>query len=190
MFDVLNQFNLPLVVLPLRAIVLQGLLLLVTIAIEAQVIENKLGLTPRGSVQFSTLLNLVSTVGGWFLFLGVENFLPESTRLEIINYILFDDLSPLSAAQLFALGVPLVLGLYILTFILESQILNLLLFALASKPKLQYETTQVQYDRQQRYKASWTDRFRMNTLLIANAYSYTAVVLLLLVTKSMRSGAL
>jgi hypothetical protein len=190
MFDFLNQLNIPLMVLPLRAIVLQGLFLLVTIAIEARVMENKLGLSPRGSVQFATLLNLVSTVGGWFLFLGAENFLPESGRLELINYIFFDDLSRFSGSQLIALGFPVVLGLYILTFILESQILNLLLFALASKPKLKYETTQVQYDRQQRYKSSWTDRFRMNTLLIANAYSYTAVVLLLLVTKSMRTGAL
>ncbi|MGA0199175.1 MAG: hypothetical protein ACO3NK_08640, partial [Prochlorotrichaceae cyanobacterium] len=51
MLDFLNQLNVPLVVLPLRAIVLQGLMLLVTIAIEAQVMENKLGLSPRGSVQ-------------------------------------------------------------------------------------------------------------------------------------------
>ncbi|MEY2976108.1 MAG: filament integrity protein FraC [Prochlorotrichaceae cyanobacterium] len=188
MLDFLNQLNVPLVVLPLRAIVLQGLMLLVTIAIEAQVMENKLGLSPRGSVQFSTLLNLVSTVGGWCLFLAVENLLPETGRLELINYIFFDDLSNFSRADFIYLGLPLVLSLYILTFILESQILNLLMFSLASQPKLQYQSNQVQYDRQRRYKSSWTDRFRMNTLLIANAYSYTAVVILLLVTKSIRAG--
>ena len=181
--DFLSRLGLPLFLLPLKTIVLQTLLLFVTIAIEAQVIQNKLGLSPRGSVQFSTLLNLLSTVTGWFLFLGIEGFLPESSRIELINYVFFNDTSRLSLEQIAFLVIPLWLMLYVLTFILESQMLNLLLFLLASKPKLQYETTQVQYDRQQRYKASWTDRFRMNTLLIANAYSYTAVILLVFVTQ-------
>lgn len=185
MLELLSRLNFPLVVLPLRFILLQGLLLLVTIAIEAQVIENKLGISPRGSVQFSTLLNLVSTVGGWFLFLAVENVLPETSRLELINYIFFNDASRIPIAQTASLGIPILLAMYILTFILESQILNLLLFLLASQPALLYQTTQVQYDRQQRYKASWTERFRMNTLLIANAYSYTAVIVLLLITQAM-----
>ena len=185
MLDLLSRLNFPLIVLPLRFIVLQGLLLLVTIAIEAQVIENKLGISPRGSVQFSTLLNLVSTVGGWFLFLAVENLLPEASRLELINYILFNDTSRISPTQTLSIGLPIFLSMYIMTFILESQILNLLLLLMASKPALLYQTTQVQYDRQQRYKASWTERFRMNTLLIANAYSYTAVIGLLLITQAM-----
>ena len=185
MLEYLRQFDFPLMVIPLKTFVLQGLLLIVTIAIEARVIESKLGVSPRGSVQFSTLLNLVSTIGGWFCFLGIEVFLPESGRLEVMNYIFFNDWSRINISQVVYLGIPIVIGIYVLTFILESQILNLLLLLLATKPKLQYETSQVQYDRQQRYKASWTDRFRLNTLLVANAYSYIAITALLFITHAM-----
>ena len=187
MLNIFNALNLPFLVFPLRAVFIQLLLLLVVIAIEAKVIHSKLGLTPKGSVQFSTLLNLVSTLGGWGLFFSLEPFIPETWRLGLINYVLFDKgFWEFMSQNFLSLTLPVGATLYVLTFALESQILNLLLVLLASKPKLEYQQAQTQYDRQQRYKASWTDRFRMNTLLIANGYSYLAVLVLLVITHGLR----
>ncbi|MBE9117419.1 hypothetical protein IQ249_16080 [Lusitaniella coriacea LEGE 07157] len=77
-------------VLPLSIIVLQVLFLLVGIAIEAVVLYFKLPLTQRQSVECSTVVNLVSSIFVWLIFLILQGIIPEMIRLEVISYILFN----------------------------------------------------------------------------------------------------
>ncbi|MEB3272810.1 MAG: filament integrity protein FraC [Prochlorothrix sp.] len=189
MLDFALPFNLGadwgLTLFPLRVMLFQGLLLVVAIAMEAWVLGQKLGVSPRGSVQFATLLNLFSTIMGWLMFLVLEVLLPERWRWEVMNYVLFDRPFQLEAQSISTLVVCFVLITFIATFFLETQALNLLLLILRTQPQIRKDTSQVQSNRMNRYQASWTDRYRMNTLLMANAYSYSAILVLLILRQTL-----
>ncbi|WP_353258738.1 filament integrity protein FraC [Prochlorothrix hollandica] len=163
----------------MRVLVFQILLLLVVIALEAMVLQQKLGISERGSVQFSTVLNLFSTIVGWLVFLVVELVVPERWRLEIIDYVLFNGVFQLDPQTISTVAVVCMLLICITTFFMETQALNLLLLVLRTQPQVRKDTNQVQINRMSRYQASWTDQYRMNTLLIANACSYGAVLVIL-----------
>ncbi len=185
--DPMLDFNLPfnlggdwsLMLVPVRVLVFQILLLLVVIALEAMVLQQKLGISERGSVQFSTVLNLFSTIVGWLVFLVVELVVPERWRLEIIDYVLFNGVFQLDPQTISTVAVVCMLLICITTFFMETQALNLLLLVLRTQPQVRKDTNQVQINRMSRYQASWTDQYRMNTLLIANACSYGAVLVIL-----------
>lgn len=104
-------------VLPLRAVILQCLLLTIAIAIEAVVLFRllKIGdnqtITPKQSVQYAASINLLSTVLGWFTifsFFNLEASLPsEWTRnLEtaLLNFIFFNQFSNQSLSLLIVVG--------------------------------------------------------------------------------------
>ncbi len=173
-------------ILPFRTMVLQGLLLIVATAIEAAVIHNRLGISKRGSVQYALALNLTSTVIGWTLLFTLEPFLSEPWRLNLMSYVLFNrSFGPVSSAS--TLMVVGLFGMYLGTFLIETQAMNILLRIWAPPiPRQEYDTSEVKYNRTQRYKSSWTARFRSNALLRANAISYTAILVLLFVLQRAR----
>jgi hypothetical protein len=76
-------------VLPLRAIVFQCLLLLVAIALEAQVLRKQLQLGYQPSIRYAASLNLLTVVLGWMAFFSVESLLPDDLRTQLISYVLF-----------------------------------------------------------------------------------------------------
>lgn len=188
MLDFLLPFNLGgdwrLTLFPVRVILFQVLVLLVAIALEALVLEQKLGVSKRGSVQFAAILNLFSTIAGWLVFLVVELVMPEQWRWELMNYVLFDRPFQIDAQTVSTLAVCFFLITFVLTFFLETQALNFLLLILRTEPRMRKDTGQVQTNRMSRYQASWTDRYRMNTLLQANAYSYGVLLVLLLLRQT------
>jgi hypothetical protein len=173
------DLGLPLLALPLRVVLFQLLALLVVIAIEAMILEQKLDISPRGSVQFATIINLFSTLAGWLLFLVVEAILPARSRLETINYVFFNSFFTIEPQAIRTLVLVLMLVVYFVTFFLEAQALNVLLLVLSPQPQMRKDTNQITTARHTRYRAAWTDWFRMQTLLIANAWSYGAVLVLL-----------
>jgi len=77
-------------VLPLRAILFQLMLLLVTIAIEAVIYHRKLKLSRQTSIEYSTSLNLLSTVLGWVAFFLIQTQLSPSVRIQLISRIFFN----------------------------------------------------------------------------------------------------
>lgn len=172
-------------VLPLRAIVLQGLFLAIAVAIEAIVIYNQLGISKPGSVQYSFALNLASTVLGWMLFLTLEPLLPQDWRLATISFVFFNQFFGQfnSGASLSVLAFLVFLG----TFFAELQMMNLLI-KLWSPPEgpVQHDTTRIKNDRTQRYRSSQTSRYRSSALLRANSYSYGVILLLLIVLQRAR----
>jgi hypothetical protein len=84
-------------VVPLRAIAFQIVFLLMAIAIEATVIHKQLDYPAKQSVQFSTSINLLATVLGWlaiFFLLGTSPILPTplltELKIALLNFIFFD----------------------------------------------------------------------------------------------------
>lgn len=76
-------------VLPLRAIAFQLLFMFMAIAIEAAVLNQRLNLGRKVSMQYSATVNLLSTVIGWMVFFGIEPWLPGPARQLLVEYVFF-----------------------------------------------------------------------------------------------------
>jgi hypothetical protein len=186
-------------VLPFRAIVLQSLLLLVVIAIESAVLfrqmktQGRQQITPKQSVQYAASMNLLSTVLGWFTIFAVfdlENLLPadwtQATQTAVLNFILFNRLSDQSLSFLIVLAF--------ITFFASFAIKQVTLWGL--KWLLQSEFPQVAPDidtdperaklvavaiRDLRTDPRNDNNLNISTVLIANAWSYSAILIILLI---------
>ena len=189
-------------VLPFRAIVLQSLLLLVVIAIESMVLfrqmkmQGRQQITPRQSVQYAASMNLLSTVLGWFTIFAMfdfENLLPSdwtrSTQQAVLNFIFFNQLSNESLSFLIVLAF--------ITFFVSFAIKQVTLWGL--KWLLQSEFPQVAPDieadteraklaavgiRDLRKDPRDDNNLNISTVLIANAWSYGAILVILLILSS------
>jgi hypothetical protein len=82
------------IVLPLRTFVTQAMLLLVAIAIEAFILQWNLRFTYRKSVEYSTSINLLSTVLGWLTFFLLEPSFENESRIALMNFLFFDRWPP------------------------------------------------------------------------------------------------
>ncbi|NES79485.1 MULTISPECIES: filament integrity protein FraC [Okeania] len=78
-----------LTILPLRAIVSGSLILLLVIAIESFFLQYRLNFIPKVSVEYATVMNLISTCIGWISFFYVVSIVPGLLEKEIVAYILF-----------------------------------------------------------------------------------------------------
>jgi hypothetical protein len=85
-------------VMPLRAIMLQGLLLLLAIAIESFVFQKRWRLSRKTSIDYAMAINLFSTVVGWALFFIIQPFLPTDLKQQIVNYVFFNYFKNLSTS--------------------------------------------------------------------------------------------
>jgi hypothetical protein len=168
-------------VLPLRAIVFQCLLLLVAIALEAQVLRKQLQLGYQPSIRYAASLNLLTVVLGWMAFFSVESLLPDDLRTQLISYVLFGNfyVNGLSGS----LGIFIVVaGLvtFFITFWLKVLGLEGLTWALGN-PIVPRDTdsnkNRYRYRRspQQTHKSP-----HILAVLQANALSFTAILVLLM----------
>lgn len=170
-------------VLPLRGIIFQCLLLLVAIALEALILRQRLRLGFQPSIRYAATVNLLTVVLGWILFLGVEPLLPPPIRTQVISYILFGNfyVNPLASS----LGVAVVLlGLacFFLTFWVKATALVWLTFILGNpivNPIAEQNVNRFRYRRSPREDDASTAP-HMLAVLQANALSFTAILLLLL----------
>ncbi|NEP88175.1 MAG: hypothetical protein F6K18_15795 [Okeania sp. SIO2C2] len=78
-----------LTILPLRAIVSSSLILLLVIAIESFFLQYRLKFIPKVSVQYATVMNLISTCIGWIFFFYAVSIVPNIWEKEVVAYILF-----------------------------------------------------------------------------------------------------
>lgn len=74
-------------VLPVEVILFQLVILAIAIAVEAEVFYDRFALTRRQSLEYSTLLNVFSSIASWVLFFLLQGVLPEFLRLELISYV-------------------------------------------------------------------------------------------------------
>ncbi|NES02537.1 MAG: hypothetical protein F6K22_06595 [Okeania sp. SIO2F4] len=78
-----------LTILPLRAIVSESLILLMVIAIESCFFQLRLNFIPKVSVEYATVMNLISTCVGWVFFFYAVSLLPNILDKQMVAYILF-----------------------------------------------------------------------------------------------------
>lgn len=176
-------------VLPLRAILFQLLFLTVAIAIEAAILQKRLDLSPRTSVEYAASMNLLSTVIGWLLFFNLEALLPSPLRAQLISFILFDHF--LASSGSYSMNTLLTLGALVTffgTFLLELKGLDLLEILLQVQQSQPHQEAPPYREpgggsashRLFRQEVASINRSRAATILLANACSYSAILLLLL----------
>lgn len=173
--------------LPLRAIAFQIVFLLLSIAIEAVILHRRLKISPQQSVQFATSINLLSTVLGWlvlFAFLTLPGALPPNWSLNadvaLLNFVLFNQLSPGAASTLILLGF---ITFFASFFVKQLGLLSLkwlLQPTLNFRPASQSSSSQTKFVmRDPRTRQQGDALPQAAAILAANAWSYSAIVLVL-----------
>ena len=183
-------------VLPLRAIVLQCLLLSVSIAIEAVVLfrllklPDRQSISPKQSVQYAASIDLLSTVLGWFAifsFLNLGTELPLGWTREIetalLNFLFFNQFSNQSISFLivggfltfFASFVVKQVGLWGLRWLLQSE------FPQIAKEEESDNRSLPSGIRDFRQDPRDESQLNIGAVLFANAWSYSAILAILLI---------
>lgn len=166
------------VVLPLRAILLQLLLLLMVIGIEAFVLQRRLKITRRISIEYSASINLLSTAIGWLVLFGVEPLLPPALKEQLISFVLFNAWLPTASSLFILVG----LATFFVTLTVEAKGFDYLeTLATGKKDEPSYQKAYYRTQIQQR-EVSDRSRSRITTILLANACSYTVILLVLFVS--------
>lgn len=161
-------------VVPLRMIVFQTLFLLIAIATEGYVLRRQLEIAPRPSIEYAASINLLTTLIGWLIFFVAEENLPEMIRIQLINYVFFNQLSSGMASWL----IPAGFVTFFLSFFIKLQglfLLQLLLDAPRAKP----ETAPIDRFPVLSRSAPPSTSKEAAAVLFANSLSYSAISLVL-----------
>ncbi|MFB2976393.1 filament integrity protein FraC [Microseira sp. BLCC-F43] len=178
-------------VLPLRAIVFQMLFLSLAIAIEALVFQKQWKLSRKASIEYSLGLNLFSTCLGWLVFFAVDRFLSTNLKKQIITFIFFNNIVENSTVPVGVVYGEVALMVFLcFVFILIAELIFLDVWRNLAK-----EATPAEQEEQsgryshtitsylyKRYYDSAKARITSSTILVANAYSGTAILFMLFLT--------
>ena len=172
-------------IVPLRAILFQLLFLFIAIAVEAFIFQERLKINRRASLEYAASINLFSAAIGWIIFFCIEPLLPNPLKSVLISYVLFSVRSSSVNTLLILLGLLIFFG----TFIIELQGLELLRLLLKEQidtpvvpPKVYKYRSKIQ-----RRELSQVANNRATTILLANACSYS-VILLILIARSLEGS--
>jgi hypothetical protein len=171
------MFDLPLLpqVMPLGAILFSFLFLLISIPLEAYILNATLKFDKKTSSFYAICMNLFSNVIGWAIFFLIEPLMSNRLKSGFMNLIFFNQILP----NLINLMILTAFIVFFGTFVLKSLILRVALISLTDFWKNQPESTpQVFYSRRD-FKRKLQTKNIFTSVLIANAISYTAVVLIL-----------
>ncbi|RAM51016.1 MAG: filament integrity protein fraC [Hapalosiphonaceae cyanobacterium JJU2] len=171
------MFDLPLLpkVVPLGAILFSFLFLLISIPLEAYILNSVLKFDKKTSSFYAICMNLFSNVVGWIVFFWIEPFLSARLRTSLMNLIFFDQILP-SMINLMILTAFIV---FFGTFVVKSFILRIALISLTDFWKKQDESEMQKILSRRQFKMRLQTKNIFTSVLIANALSYTAVVLIL-----------
>ncbi|MCU0525047.1 MAG: hypothetical protein MUF72_09505 [Elainella sp. Prado103] len=189
-------------VLPLRAMILQCLLLMVAVAVEASVFfrmlrtPNNQPISPKQSVQYALSMNLLSTVLGWFTiftFFELTAILPAQltggVETALLNFLFFNRYTNQSLSILILLGfltffasfIVKQVGLWALRWLLQSEFPQI---AEETEP----EREKSQTIRDLRKDPRREGQLNIAAVLFANAWSYSAILLILLLLTQLSRG--
>ena len=169
-------------VFPLGIILFDLLFLLVAIPIEAYVLNIRLNFDKKSSIFYAICVNFFSSAIGWFICFFLEQYLlPESWRLELINLVFFNRLS--SSSELYSSIVFFASIAFFITFIMKLIILKLLIFSMreAGSAPLQTQPSLIRRYSRRNSKAKIVNTNLVLTVLIANALSYSAILVILFI---------
>ncbi len=100
-------------ILPLRAIISECLIVLVVIAIESFVFQIRFKFVPKVSVEYATVINLISTCVGWILFFYVVSLLPNILEKQILALILFGQIGNLYPLLIITIFISFLISLIV-----------------------------------------------------------------------------
>ncbi|MFB2769913.1 filament integrity protein FraC [Pelatocladus sp. BLCC-F211] len=171
------MFDLPLLpkVVPLGAILFSFLFLLISIPLEAYILNSVLKFDKKTSSFYAICMNLFSNVVGWIIFFLIEPFMSIRLKTGLMNLIFFDQILP-SIINLMILTAFIV---FFGTFLVKSFILRAALISLTDFWKKQDESDSQKVLSRREFKMRLQTKNIFTSVLIANALSYTAVVLIL-----------
>lgn len=180
-------------VLPLEMILFQTLLLLVAIDLEARVFYRRLNVGRQTSIKYAISINLLATIISWLVFFIAKNWFPQDLEEEVIGFIFFDRVSPNQTQQITLLTVSIIIAIFFATFLVKLKGLDLLQALLQDTPILE-DQDQDQDENQEpankriywetlanRFNQAtvYTDPNQATTVLLANAFSYSGIMLIL-----------
>jgi hypothetical protein len=163
-------------VLPLRAIAFQLLFMFMAIAIEAAVLNQRLNLGRKVSMQYSATVNLLSTVVGWMVLFTIEPWLPREARELLIEYVFFGIRSIPSTVIMAGFTM------FVMTFALKLQGIELLetILEKSTKPVVEeVERGKFRGRKRQSDRMFENEPNRPLAVLWANAFSFMAIVTIL-----------
>ncbi|AFZ04420.1 filament integrity protein FraC [Calothrix sp. PCC 6303] len=167
-------------VFPLGAILFNFLFFLITIPIEAYIFNNQLKFDKKTSVFYAICINLFSGVIGWIIFFIAEPFLPIDLKSDLITYVFFNQYNGKVLSTL-------LIGAFIVffsTFLIKFGLFKLSLISLRepgqSKPAEPELKSRWSSRRLRKFKLQ--DTSLVQTILIANSLSYSAIVLVMLIS--------
>lgn len=179
-------------VVPIQTILFQTIFLLVAIALEARVLQRKLYLTRRRSIEYATSINLLAVVLGWFGFFLLQEWLPQPLKLELLTFIFFDRFLEQQPHNLLLMIVSTGVVIFFSAFIIKLKGLQLLEALLETAPEKKITEDQekeaLKLPRNRRRKGlaerldqavTRTDPTQATAVLLANAYSHSAILLIL-----------
>lgn len=180
-------------VLPLKAIVFQMLFLALAIAIEALVFQKQWKLSRRASIEYAIAVNLFSTCLGWLSFFAFQPILSPALKKQIITFIFFNNIVENSNVPLSIVYGEVALIVFLaFVFILIAELIFLDVWRNLIKEQPQAEQkeqvsqkyrTAVTSSLYKKYYDSAKTRITSSTILVANAYSGTGILLILFLTK-------
>jgi hypothetical protein len=166
-------------VFPLGIVLFNFLFFLVAISIEAYIFNNQLKFDKKTSVFYAAFINLFSGVIGWIAFLAAEPFLSADIKSDLISYIFFNQYNNKVLSTL-------LIGAFIVffsTFLVKFGLLKLSLLTLQEpvKDKPAEPQSKNRWSTRRIRKFKLQDTSLIQTVLIANSLSYSAIVLILLI---------
>jgi len=175
----------PETVVPLQTYLFQFLFLLVAIALEARVLYRRLRIPRKTSVEYATVLNLLAASIGWLVFFMIQPWIPVPIKDQLISYIFFDRLLGPHPESLIVTITAAGVVIFFSAFLIKLNGLELLESWVREKPK-EGDTSQVLPKRRWPTLTHRQDEAlapaspnHATTILLANAYSYSAIALLL-----------
>ncbi|MEB3341545.1 filament integrity protein FraC [Okeania sp.] len=161
-----------LIILPLRAIVSEFLILLMVIAIESYFFQLRLNFIPKVSIQYATVINLISTCVGWIFFFYGVSILPNKLEEQIVAYILFGKIE-----NIYHLFILAIFVIFLTSLILKLVGFNLCEYLWNGKP----QNNRISISLSQPLREIMTPKFMVITM--AHICSYLAIWFILLLQR-------
>lgn len=171
-------------ILPLGAILFNFLFILVAIPLEGYVFNRRLNFDKKTSVFYAIAVNLFSSALGWTIFFLLEPVLPIYLKSELINFVFFNSFRSPNTASILILTTVII---FFTTVIMKFFLLQLFVYLLKEDVFTKKEESAITLPRPQRRRLRLPSRVRfqstnlVTTTLIANALSYSAITMILLI---------
>lgn len=167
--------------LPTPIIVFQLLALLLSTAIEAWIFSRKLYLSRKVCVRYAITINLASTAYIWFLGLIIQAILPLKYKVYLISYVFFSNFYDIQQSWaitgLFVLGLSIVFWIVCFVEFKGIDLLEAFLYPRTSDEDTKQELLKRLYN-----ALITNDMERLSTIFIANAFSNSTILLILLIS--------